>query len=82
MAKIIQHGTSLGITLPKDLLERCNLEKGSEIYIDFIPDRGVIEIRKKPESAKELMAGFNGKPSDDSELNDWGEDVGAEKLEA
>lgn len=42
--KVIQIGTSLGITVPRDLLKRLGLKKGSYVDVGYNRRRESIEI--------------------------------------
>lgn len=43
--KIVQTGTSLAVTLPKDIVDELKLRKGDEMDVSLHPQTGVIMMR-------------------------------------
>jgi antitoxin component of MazEF toxin-antitoxin module len=43
--KIVQTGTSLAVTLPKDIVDEFRLKKGDEVDVSVHPQTGVIMMR-------------------------------------
>jgi antitoxin MazE len=43
--KIVQTGTSLAVTLPKDIVDRLGLKKGDEVEVTAHPINGTIVVR-------------------------------------
>lgn len=43
--KIIQTGTSLAVTLPKDIVDQLRLKKGDEVEVTAHPVTGTITVR-------------------------------------
>ena len=43
--KIVQTGSSLAVTLPKDIVDRLDLKKGDEVEVSAHPLDGTIVIR-------------------------------------
>jgi antitoxin component of MazEF toxin-antitoxin module len=43
--KIVQTGSSLAVTLPKDIVDRLGLEKGDEVEVTAHPLNGTIVVR-------------------------------------
>jgi putative addiction module antidote len=43
--KIIQTGSSLAVTLPRDVVERFKLKKGDEVDVSVHPQTGAIVVR-------------------------------------
>lgn len=43
--KIVQTGSSLAVTLPKDIVERLGLKKGDEVEVSAHPLNGTIVVR-------------------------------------
>lgn len=58
-AKITTVGNSTGIVLPKEILERLNLQKGDTLYITESPD-GIQLTPYDPEFEKTMQAAREG----------------------
>ena len=43
--KIVQTGSSLAVTLPRDVVEQFKLKKGDEVYVSVHPQTGAIIVR-------------------------------------
>ena len=43
--KIVQTGSSLAVTLPREVVEQFKLKKGDEVDVSVHPQTGVITIR-------------------------------------
>ena len=43
--KIVQTGSSLAVTLPKDIVEQLGLKKGDEVEVSAHPLNGTIVVR-------------------------------------
>ena len=43
--KIVQTGSSLAVTLPRDVVDRFNLKKGDEVEVSVHPQTGAIIVR-------------------------------------
>ena len=43
--KIVQTGSSLAVTLPRDVVEQFDLKKGDEVEVSVHPQTGAIVIR-------------------------------------
>jgi antitoxin component of MazEF toxin-antitoxin module len=43
--KIVQTGSSLAVTLPKDIVDELKLKKGDEVEVSVHPQTGAIVIR-------------------------------------
>jgi len=43
--KIVQTGSSLAVTLPKDVVERFKLKKGDSVDVSVHPQTGAIVVR-------------------------------------
>jgi antitoxin component of MazEF toxin-antitoxin module len=43
--KIVQTGSSLAVTLPREVVAEFNLKKGDEVEVSVHPQTGVITIR-------------------------------------
>jgi antitoxin component of MazEF toxin-antitoxin module len=43
--KIVQTGSSLAVTLPKDIVDEFKLKKGDEVDVSVHPQTGVIMMR-------------------------------------
>lgn len=43
--KIVQTGSSLAVTLPKDIVDRLGLKKGDEVEVTAHPLNGTIVVR-------------------------------------
>lgn len=43
--KIVQTGSSLAVTLPREVVEEFKLKKGDEVEVSVHPQTGVITIR-------------------------------------
>lgn len=43
--KIVQTGSSLAVTLPKDIVDRLGLKKGDEVEVSAHPLNGTIVVR-------------------------------------
>lgn len=43
--KIVQTGTSLAVTLPREVVELYKLKKGDEVEVSVHPQTGVVTIR-------------------------------------
>lgn len=43
--KIVQTGSSLAVTLPRELVDAFKLKKGDEVEVSMHPQTGVITIR-------------------------------------
>jgi putative addiction module antidote len=43
--KIVQTGSSLAVTLPRDVVDRFNLKKGDEVDVSVHPQTGAIIVR-------------------------------------
>jgi antitoxin component of MazEF toxin-antitoxin module len=43
--KIVQTGSSLAVTLPREIVERFKLKKGDEVDVSVHPQTGAITIR-------------------------------------
>jgi antitoxin MazE len=70
-------GNSIGLRLPKPLLEQVGLGEGSKVDLKVEAGRLVIEpVRRKRLTMSELLEGIT--PDDRPELVDWGPPVGRE----
>ena len=70
-------GNSVGIRLPKPMLEQLGLKEGSKVDVAIEDGRLVIEpLRRKRLTMAELLEGIS--PEDRPELLDWGPPVGRE----
>jgi antitoxin MazE len=70
-------GNSIGLRLPKPLLEQVGLGEGSKVDLKVEAGRLVIEpARRKRLTMSELLEGIT--PDDRPELVDWGPPVGRE----
>lgn len=70
-------GNSVGLRLPKPLLEQLGLGEGSKVDVKVEAGRLVIEpVRRKRLTMAELLEGIT--PDDRPELVDWGPPVGRE----
>jgi len=70
-------GNSVGIRLPKPMLEQLGLKEGSKVDVAIEDGRLVIEpLRRKRLTMAELLEGIS--PDDRPELLDWGPPVGRE----
>lgn len=45
--KIVQTGSSLAVTLPREVVEQFKLKKGDEVDVSVHPQTGVITIRSR-----------------------------------
>jgi antitoxin component of MazEF toxin-antitoxin module len=45
MRKIVQTGSSLAVTLPREVVEEFKLKKGDEVEVSVHPQTGTITIR-------------------------------------
>ena len=43
--KIVQTGSSLAVTLPKDIVQQLKLKKGDEVDVSVHPQNGTIMVR-------------------------------------
>jgi antitoxin component of MazEF toxin-antitoxin module len=43
--KVVQTGSSLAVTLPREVVEQFKLKKGDEVEVSVHPQTGVITIR-------------------------------------
>jgi antitoxin component of MazEF toxin-antitoxin module len=43
--KIVQTGSSLAVTLPKDIVDQFKLKKGDEVEVSAHPQTGTITVR-------------------------------------
>jgi antitoxin MazE len=70
-------GNSIGLRLPKPMLEQLGLKEGSRVDVAIEDGRLVIEpLRHKRLTMAELLEGIS--PDDRPELLDWGPPVGRE----
>ena len=70
-------GNSVGLRLPKSLLEQLGLGEGSQVDLKVDGNRLVIEpVRHRRLTMAELLEGFS--PDDRPEEVDWGPPVGRE----
>jgi antitoxin MazE len=70
-------GNSVGLRLPKPLLERLGLKEGSEVDIRIEGNRIVVEpTRRRRYTMAELLEGMT--PDNRPEEVDWGPPVGRE----
>jgi antitoxin MazE len=70
-------GNSVGLRLPKPLLERLGLKEGSEVDIRIEGNRLVVEpTRRRRYTMAELLEGMT--PDNRPEEVDWGPPVGRE----
>ena len=77
--QVSRWGNSLGVRLPKDLVQRLGIGEGSRV--DVSEDRGriVISGERPIYTLEELLVGMT--PEAMHEAFDWGEDVGRERVE-
>jgi antitoxin MazE len=77
--QVSRWGNSLGVRLPKDLVQRLGIGEGSRV--DVSEDRGriVISVERPVYTLEELLVGMT--PEAMHEAFDWGEDVGREQVE-
>lgn len=77
--QVSRWGNSLGVRLPKDLVQRLGIGEGSRV--DVSEDRGriVISVERPIYTLEELLVGMT--PEAMHEAFDWGEDVGRERVE-
>ncbi len=57
--KIIRIGSSLGVTLPKRLLDKLNLKLSDEIELSYNPRRETIEITALKPTAQKIDSLFS-----------------------
>jgi len=69
-------GNSIGLRLPKPLLEQVGLGEGSKVDLKVEAGRLVIEPVRRKLTMSELLEGIT--PDDRPELVDWGPPVGRE----
>jgi antitoxin MazE len=69
-------GNSVGLRLPKPLLEQLGLKEGSEVDVKVENNRLVIEPSRRRYTMAELLEGFT--PNDRPGEVDWGPPVGNE----
>jgi antitoxin MazE len=70
-------GNSVGLRLPKPLLEMLGLKEGSEVDVTVEDDRLVIKPHRPQRlTLKDVLAGFT--PEDRAGEVDWGAPVGKE----
>jgi antitoxin MazE len=70
-------GNSIGLRLPKPLLEQLGLKEGSEVDIKIEGNRIVVEpARRRRYTMAELLEGMT--PDNRPEEVDWGPPVGRE----
>lgn len=75
--KIAKWGNSLGIRIPKQIVEQIQLAEGMELEITTEEDRLILTPKTKQYSLLELLDGMN-----EDHLHhevDWGEPVGKEQ---
>ncbi|GAB4239383.1 MAG: AbrB/MazE/SpoVT family DNA-binding domain-containing protein [Stanieria sp.] len=76
--KIAKWGNSLGIRIPKHLLEQIKLQEGDEIEISATEDRLIVTpVKRIKYSLEELLEGM-GEENLHPEI-DWGEVTGIEQ---
>jgi antitoxin MazE len=79
-AKISRWGNSAAVRLPKEVLEQAGFREGESI--DFKTSDGVVELRKRRPTIKELFAEAEKQgPLQPPEPIDWGPDMGAEIID-
>lgn len=70
-------GNSVGLRVPKALLDQLGLSAGSEVEVKLEGARLVIEpVHRRRYTMAELLEGFT--PDDRPEEVDWGQPVGRE----
>jgi antitoxin MazE len=70
-------GNSVGLRVPKPMLEQLGLAEGAQVHVRVEGNRLVIEpVRPKRMSMEELLKGFT--PDDQPGEVDWGPPVGRE----
>ena len=69
-------GNSVGLRLPKPLLEQLGLSEGSRVDVKIDNGRLVIEPHRKRLTLKEVLEGFS--PDNQPGEVDWGRPVGKE----
>jgi antitoxin MazE len=70
-------GNSVGLRVPKPLLEQLGLAEGSQVDLKFEGDRLVIEPRRPKRLAlQDVLKGFS--PDDQPGEVDWGPPAGKE----
>ena len=80
--KIQKWGNSLGIRLPKALIESTSVSEGAEVTFSQKGSEIILKVKvveKKKPTLKEIMKGM--KKSDFHPFIDWGPDVGKEIIE-
>lgn len=75
--KIARWGNSLGIRIPKQIVEQAQLKEGDEIEISREENRLILTPQKKKYTLEELLDGMNEEHLH-SEV-DWGEPMGREQ---
>ncbi|MGL5939726.1 MAG: AbrB/MazE/SpoVT family DNA-binding domain-containing protein [Waterburya sp.] len=75
--KIARWGNSLGIRIPKQIVEQAQLQEGDEIEISREENRLILTPQKKKYTLEQLLDGMNEEHLH-SEV-DWGEPMGKEQ---
>lgn len=79
-SRISRWGNSVAVRIPKEVLEQAGLREGQRV--DFSTRDGVVEVRKRRPTIKELFAeAAKQGPLEPPEPIDWGPDVGAEIID-
>lgn len=75
--KIARWGNSLGIRIPKQIVDQAQLNEGDEIEISSEENKLILTPQKKKYTLEELLDGMSERHLH-SEV-DWGEPVGQEQ---
>ena len=78
ITQIAKWGNSLGVRIPKSVLEDARLQNNDEVSISYVNDSIIIKKTSPEVTIKELFADFDKSLHFEEEI-DFGEDVGEEK---
>lgn len=77
--QVARWGNSLGVRIPKQIVERVGLREGARVEIEADADRIVITQPRRRYQLAELLQGMT--PEAMREAFDWGPDRGREIIE-
>jgi antitoxin component of MazEF toxin-antitoxin module len=78
--KIQKSGNSFSLYLPKFIIKKAKIKKGSEVFVDFQDDKIIITPSKKTLTLKEMLKGYDLKSMRHDPI-DFGPDIGREIID-
>lgn len=70
-------GNSIAIRIPKDMADDLHIENNTQVSIEVVNGKLVVEPEKKKLSLENLLSQVT--EENRHEMTDWGEEVGREK---